>query len=440
MVNKTSRKPIYRAPKTAAAKAAADPHFVPASVTGQSAVATIEQSGVPRWLRQSGVAAWATIGILLLVSGIVFATAQISPVFIAIFIALVFASLLTPMVNRLSKYMARGLAVLLSLLFILAIFGGLIAFIVTSVASQWSKLAQQLSNGVDMIVDFLESTPLKISLTSDEVYKWMSDSIETGQQYITNNWQDLAGRVLSNVGGMAIFFTIFALGIFVTVFFLLSGSQMWRWFLNLLPTEKRPIWNHAAQAGWGTFAGYARGTLIIAFIDGLLAWVFLEILKVPLAPALGVLVMIGALIPLVGAPAAMVVAMIVALATDGVWTAVIVGIGIALIGQLEGHVFQPLIMGKQVALHPVVIGIGVVAGTLLAGLLGAIIAIPIISVSWAVFSSLYRKDPPIEGELPDVYGNGNSGEPSSEEKGEGFIKRILGKFGKSEEKALQSTS
>lgn len=357
---------------------------------------------VPRWLLNAGIGSWSLIGISMVVVGIVFATMKISAVFVAVFGALVLTGLLNPLVNRMAKHMARGFAVALALLGTLAIFGGLMTFVVTSVAGQWERLGNQLSHGLDMIVEFLDNLPLGVNITSEDAYKWLTNMLDKGQEYIYSNWQNLATRALSNVGGVTLAITAFALAIFVTIFFLLQGSQMWRWFLNLLPTDKRATWNHAAQAGWTTFSGYGRGTIIIAFIDGVLAWIFLEVVGVPLAPALAVLVMIGALIPMVGAPAAMVLAMIVALATEGVMKAAIVGVGIALIGQLEGHILQPLIMGKQVALSPVVVGIGVMAGTLLAGLLGAIIAIPIIAVVWSVFSSLYHRDPPIVGPLPDL--------------------------------------
>ncbi len=370
-----------------------------AKVTAEATAQTARQ--VPEVLKHAGIGAWSIIGIVIVIGGIVYATATISPVFIAVFVALVFTSVLNPIVDSLGKHMARGFAILLAILGSLMVFGALVAFIVTSVAGQWQTLLKQLRNGLDRIADFLDSLPLNIHITSDEIYKWMQNMVEEGQHYVTQNWQKLASTAMSNMGGIAIFFTIVGLSIFVTIFFLLQGAQMWRWFLNMLPTRSRGTWNHAAQAGWNSFSGYARGTMIIAFIDGLLAWIFLEIVRVPLAPALGVLVMIGALIPLIGAPAAMIVAMIVALATDGVWAAIIVGVGIALIGQFEGHILQPLIMGKQVALHPVVVGIGVIAGTLLGGLLGAILAIPIIGVTWAVFNALYHRDPPIIGPLPD---------------------------------------
>ncbi len=398
----------------------------PVETRSAGAVAVYQQAQVPQWLKNAGVGSWSLVGVALVLVGVIFATSKISAVFVAVFIAFVFTALLNPFVNRLDRYMPRGLAVVVAVVGAVAAFAGLITFVVTSVAGQWPKLYDQLAHGLEKIVDFLNSLPLRFQFTTEGVLRWIQDMIAQGEQYLTENWQHLASTVMSNAGGIAIFFTIVALAVFVTIFFLLQGSDMWRWFLNMLPTAKRGKWNHAAQAGWWAFEGYARGTVIIAFTDGLMAWVFLEILKVPLAPALAVLVGIGALIPLIGAPAAMALAMVVALATDGVGTAVIVGIGIAGIGQLEGHVLEPLIMGKQVALNPVVVGLGVISGTLLAGLFGAIIAIPIIGVVWAVFNALYHRDPPIEGPLP-----GWDARPEPV-KAPGFFGRIARRFGNKE--------
>ena len=121
----------------------------------------------------------------------------------------------------------------------------------------------------------------------------------------------------------------------------------------------------------------------------------------PLAAPLAVLVFIGAFIPLIGAPLAMVIAMIVALAANGLLSAAFVGIGIALIGQFEGHILQPFVMGKQVAIHPVVIALAVTAGTLTAGILGAVISVPLVAVCWAIFSRLRTLDPPMEEDESD---------------------------------------
>lgn len=200
---------------------------------------------------------------------------------------------------------------------------------------------------------------------------------------------------MNSAGTVALIFTMLALAIFTAIFFLTSGSKMWLWFINLVPAKNRVNVHRSATAGWKTFSGYARGTIIIAVTDGLLALILLLIVKIPLAAPLAVLVMIGAVIPLVGAPAAMVIAMIVALAAEGIWKAAIVGIGIALIGQFEGHILQPLVMGKQVSIHPVAVAVGVAAGTFLAGLIGAIIAIPIIAVIWEVYKTLRHPDIPV---------------------------------------------
>ena len=356
---------------------------------------------VPRGLAKYGLGAWYVIGIALVIAGIVFATSKIELVFIAVFIALVFTSVLWPIVTRLARWMPRGLAVALSLLASFGVFGGLLFYVGYSVTGEWNNLADQFSSGVDRIIDFLENGPLPWHFSRQELTDTVKDVVDQGTTYVKDNAGDLASQVLSNAGAVALIFTILALAVFVTIFFLASGDKMWLWFLNLLPAAKRENTHRAAAAGWLTFSGYARGTMIIAVTDGLLAFILLWILGVPLAAPLALLVLIGAFIPLVGAPAAMVIAMVVALAADGIGKAAIVGIGIALIGQFEGHILQPLVMGRQVSLHPVVVAIGVAAGTFVAGLLGAIIAIPLLAVIWAVYRTLRHGDAPLKA-LPAV--------------------------------------
>ena len=154
-----------------------------------------------------------------------------------------------------------------------------------------------------------------------------------------SNAPTLATQVLSNAGTVADVFAVLALVLFSTIFFLASGGRMWRWFLNELPARYRQRVHRAAGAGWYTFAGYARGTVIVAFTDAVMAGIFLQVAGIPLAAPLAVLVFIGAFIPIIGAPGAMVIAMIVALASKGVVTMIVVGVGVAAIGQIEGHIF-----------------------------------------------------------------------------------------------------
>ncbi len=344
---------------------------------------------VPAWLRTSAGWSWRLIALTAAVALVFWATVQVQLVFIAVFLGLVFASVLNPVADFYAKVMPRALAIALAILSAFLVLGGLLTYVVASVAGQWEQLAGQFDTGVQQILTYVESGPFGLSVTGDQINEW----IDQGRQWIADNADSLVSQAAQSAGSVFEGFAIFALSIFCTVFFVASGGKMWRWFLGQIPEEHRNRWQAAAGAGWYSFSGYARGTVIIAFVDGVLAFILLTILGVPLAAPLAVLVFIGAFIPLIGAPLAMIIAAVVALAANGFVTALIVTIGIALIGQLEGHVLQPLIMGKQVALHPLVIGLGVTAGTVLAGILGAIIAVPLMAVAWTVFSTL-RGDRP----------------------------------------------
>ena len=346
---------------------------------------------VPLWLRTVAGWIWRLLLLIVGVALVFWATSQVRLLFIALFIAFVFTSVLRPVVKAFDRVMWRWLAVLLALLLAIAVVGGLVTYVVASVAGQWTDLAEQFNQGVQQILDFLNGSPFHLNLQTSDLNDW----VDKGRTWLTDHSGDIASTAFSQAGSVAEVFTGLALAIFCTIFFLARGTEMWTWFLNQMPARSREPLMAAGGAGWYTFSGYARGTVIIALTDGVLAGIWLTILRVPLAAPLAVLVFIGAFIPLIGAPLAMVVAMIVALATHGVWAAVLVGLGIALIGQLEGHVLQPLVMGRQVSLHPVVVACSVTAGTLIGGLLGAIIAVPLVAVTWSVYSRLHTPDPPM---------------------------------------------
>lgn len=377
-------------------------------VVGEVATRSATLDSLPSWLVRGGVGAWLLLGIVAAVSLVFIGTAQVIPVFIGVFIALVITAILYPLVSFFARFMPRYPATFLGLLTALAVVAALIAYVVSSVTSQWDSLARQFSDGLDTIVDFLEHGPLPVHLTQQELVATVQSLVKQGQEYVQSNAPSLAGEVLSNAGSIVDVFVVLALALFTAIFLLASGGRMWRWFLNELPARLRERVHRAAGAGWYTFAGYARGTVILALTDAVMAGVFLQVVGVPLAAPLAVLVFIGAFVPIIGAPAAMLVAMVVALASKGFIAMVVVGLGVAGIGQIEGHILQPLIMGRQVSLHPVVVIIGVAVGTYAVGLLGAVVAVPLISVLWSVYSELHVKDAPVVGELP-AYSGGKEG-------------------------------
>lgn len=366
----------------------------------QEAAATPPLAAIPSWLVRGGISAWLALGILIIISLIFFGISRIVPVFIGVFIALVVTAILYPMVNFLARWMPRYPATFLSLLAMIAGVGGALYYVISSVVNQTQTLTAQFSSGVNTIFDFLENGPLPFHYSQQDVLHAAEVGLARGQEYIESNASSLAGTALSNASNVATVFIVLALAFFTAIFFLASGGQMWRWFINELPAGMRERAHRAAGAGWYTFAAYARGTIIVAATNALLAGIFLQIVGVPMAAPLAVLVFIGAFIPMVGAPTAMIIAMIVALASQGVLSMVIVGIGVAGIGQIEGHILQPLIMGRQVSLHPVVVGVAVAVGTYSSGLLGAVVAVPLVSVVWSVYSELHERDEPIQGELP----------------------------------------
>jgi putative heme transporter len=348
----------------------------------------------PHWLRAAAGVSWRLLVVTLAVVVVFAAVWHVQLLLIAVFVALVFTAVLRPAVEWLAKFLPRFAATAVAMISGILLFLGLLTYVGYSVATQWNDLSKQFGNGVGQITDFLESGHLPFRVTNDQVAQWVNNA----RDWLQSHSGEIASAVAARTGSVVEVFTTLALALFLTVFFLARGRDMWTWFLNQLPARVRDSWKTAGGAGWYTFSGYARGTVIIAVTEGALAFIILTILRVPLSAPLSVLVTIGAFIPLVGGPAAMIVAMLVALAANGVWSALGVGLGIALIGQFEGHVLQPLVMGRQVKIHPVVIAMGVTAGTILGGLLGAVIAVPLISVFWSIFSRLRTLDPPMEEE------------------------------------------
>jgi len=344
----------------------------------------------PHWLRTVAGWSWRVLVVVAAIALVFWASAKVLLLSIAIFLALVFTAVLRPLVNVMARALPRGLATALALVLSILSVAGIFTYIGLSVAGQWENLGEQFNDGISTILTALENSPLHLTVTAEDVQAWLVQ----GQEWIAANSSVVASQALTSVGSVAQVFTALALATFCTVFFLTRGTEMWIWFLNQLPLRMRTPWHTGGGAAWDTFSGYTRGTFIVAAADGILAAIILIALGVPLAAPLAVLVFVGAFIPLIGAPLAMVIAMVVALAANGFLSAVLVGVGIALIGQFEGHILTPLVMGKQVSLHPVAVALSVTAGTLIAGILGAVISVPLVAVAWAVFSRLRHVDPP----------------------------------------------
>lgn len=304
---------------------------------------------------------------------------------IAVFGALVITALLGPLVDLFDRAMPRALAVLAGLLTAAVVVFGLLTVVGLSVAGKASKLSGQFHGGVQKVTDWLRTSPLHLNPRQAD------RDISQAKHWLTQHGGEIAGHALGGAGTAAEFLTGALIALFCAIFFLNSGDRMWAWCLQQVPEAARDRWEAAAGAAWTTFQGYARATVLVAASNAALVAVALLVLRVPLALALALLVFFASFVPVVGGAFSLAVAALVALAARGPVVALIVLVLIPALGQIEGHVLQPLIMSRSVRVHPVVVVLTVVSGGLLGGIIGALVGVPLVAVAWSVVKELRHR-------------------------------------------------
>jgi len=332
-------------------------------------------------LQVTAAYAWRVIIVAAAVYLLFAVLAKLTLVAVAVFVGLVITALLRPLVDLLSHKIPRGLSVAVTLLLTIVAIGAIFTFVADSVASQTTQLSNQFVSGLNEIERSLAGAPFHIRA---------ANLTQAGQQiraWVTQNGGSLAGQALGGASVAAEVLTGLALAVFCSVFFLNSGSRIWDWLLTQVGGNNHR-WDGAARAGWATFAGYTRGIVIIAGTNAALVCVALLILRVPLALPLALLTFFATFIPLIGAPIALFVATLVALAARGPLIALLVLALIVLIGQIEGHLLQPLVMSRAVNIHPLAVALSVASGTVIAGVIGAVVAVPLVAVTWTVWTTL----------------------------------------------------
>jgi putative heme transporter len=344
-------------------------------------------------LRLAAGYAWRSVAVAIAVYLVFVALGRVSFVAVSVFVGLLITALLRPLTDLLARRLPRGVAVGIALLQAVVVVSGVVTFVATSAVGQFGRLIGQLASGIREIEALLSAPPLR--LPAGELNRLAGQAVG----WLTENRGELAVQAAGEARVVAELFTGLALAVFCSLFFLHSGERMWAWVLAQLPV-RRPRWDAAARAGWTAFAGYTRGVVFVAVSNATLVGIALTLLKVPLALPLSLLVLLGAFIPLIGAPIALAFATLVALAGRGPLTALAVLVLIVVIGQIEGHVLQPMIMSRAVKLHPVVVAVSVASGTVLAGIIGAVVAVPMVAVAWATFAQLRVSDPDDEGPDP----------------------------------------
>ncbi len=336
-------------------------------------------------LRRAAGYAWRLLLLGALVYGVLVLLGRLVLPVVAVFVAMVITAVLRPVADLLARLLPRGLAVAASVLGSILLLAGLLAFIGETVARDWSGLGDEFRGGLDRIEHWLEGAPFHLKPAS------VSDLQAKITSFVSDHRSALVSTAVGEAARVVEIVTGGALALFCSIFFIYSGDGMWRWAERQLPDGARATWDAVGRAAWRTFAGYTRGIMIVAATNAALVGIALAVLGVPLALPLTVLEFFATLVPLIGSPVAMAIAAVVALAAKGPVTAIIVLALIVVIGQIEGHLLHPLVMSWAVRLHPVVVALSVTAGGILAGVIGAVVSVPVVSVVWAVAVELRRR-------------------------------------------------
>jgi predicted PurR-regulated permease PerM len=345
-----------------------------------AAVAPLVRKAAAWWWRLLiiAVAAWVLLQFLM----------RLGVVIVPAALALMLTALLVPAVDFLNRRGApRGGAVALVLICGLALVGSILAFVITQFADGLPDLADQVTRSIDSARQWLISGPLH--LRPDQINHFGDTAIQT----IRDHQQELTSGALSTAGTVTEIVTGALLALFTLIFLLLGGRNIWRFMTQIAPATARQRVGDAGAAGFHSLTGYVRATSVVALVDAVGIGTGLAIMGIPLALPLASLVFLGAFIPLVGAVLSGFVAVVVALLAKGfVYALITLGLIIAVM-QLEAHVLQPLVMGRAVSIHPLAVVLGIAAGGVLAGVVGALLAVPTIAFINSAARVLLAPDP-----------------------------------------------
>ncbi|NMI01516.1 AI-2E family transporter [Pseudonocardia sp. K10HN5] len=314
---------------------------------------------------------------------LIFLIIQLRIVVIPVSIAVLLAALLAPVVHWLvARRVPRGPATALVLVGGLALIGGLLSFVVNTFINGFPALQTQLTASFASIQRLLAGPPLNIPSTRlQNLPAELGQAISANRDALTSGALSTAATVTELAAGLA-------LALFALIFFLYDGPRIWRFLLRGVPRPRRRRVDVAGRRAFASLVGYTRATVLVAFVDAIGIGIGLWIVGVPLVVPLAALVFLGAFVPTVGAVVTGAVAVLIALVANGPIQALIVlGIVVA-VQQLEGHVLQPLLLGRAVRLHPLAVVLAVAAGVVIAGIPGALLAVPLLAVVNAAVRSL----------------------------------------------------
>jgi predicted PurR-regulated permease PerM len=333
------------------------------------------ERAVPVALRVAAGWSWRLLVVGAAVYVVAMAIGRVRSIVIPVVAGLLITALIVPIAQRLQRAGVPRLAsAFLALFAFFVVIVGAAVLVGLNAANELPTVITQVNKGIGQVREYLATGPLHLS------QKQITDTLNSIQHSLTSN----QGKVVSGVITTAsVLFEVVAsllVTLFATFFFVYDGAGIWNWIVTRFPPVAEERVRGAGREAWATLTGYIRGTVIIALTDALGISIGLVVIGTPLVAPLGMLTFFGGFIPIVGATLAGTAAVLVTLVTKGLVQAIIVLCIVLVVQQIEGHVLHPLVMRRAVNLHPLAIVISLSAGGVLAGIPGAIAAVPTVAV------------------------------------------------------------
>lgn len=344
------------------------------------AAVSAAHADVPRGVRIAGAWSWRLVAIAAAVAIIIWLVMQFSIIVIPLLVAALLTALLGPAVNGLARHRwPHGLAVALALVALVVVVGGLGWLAVAQIRVEYPQLQQRAVTFWGEVQAWVLLLPFDIS--EQDVRDFGTSILGT----LRDDLSSIVSSALTVGSSLGHFAAGLLLTVFALIFTLGDGRGIWHWLVGLLPERARAATDGAAKAGWVTLGNFVRVQVLVAFIDavgiGLGAYILGLFFPggMPLVIPIAILVFLGSFIPIIGAVVTGAIAVLVALISFGIWPGVIMLGIVLLVQQIESHVLQPLIMGTAVKIHPLAVVLAVAAGSTVAGIAGALFAVPTVA-------------------------------------------------------------
>jgi predicted PurR-regulated permease PerM len=348
---------------------------------------------IPHGLVLAADWSWRLLMIAAAIAVLIYVVGKLSFIVVLLAIALLLSALLQPMAAALTKRgVPPALAAAVVLIGGIAAVAGTLTVVVQAFIAGFGDLSNQVQAGLEQVRDWLQTGPL--GLTESQINQAIDSGLDDLGKTLNENRQAITAGAVSTAATVGEVLAGIFVVLFATFFFLKDGRRIWTFMLRFVPSVARERMDAAGSSAWVTLISYVRATVLVAFVDavgiGIGAWG----LGVPLALPIGALVFLSSFVPIVGATLSGAVAVLVALVAVGpVKALILLGVVIG-VQQLEGHVLQPLLLGRAVALHPLSIMVAITSGALLAGIVGALVAVPLMAVINTAVRVLHRTSHP----------------------------------------------